>query len=248
MVRPPELQGKFRDKNQKRFSFVVSIQNNIKSKMKRIVLIGATGFVGSALLKEALDRGHEVTALVRLPSKLTIAHPHLTIVEGDVADSDFMASLMKGVDAVISAFNPGWSNPNIYQETLDGYASILQAVRWAKVPRLLIVGGAGSLNVSPGKRVMDEEGIPQKLLPGIKSLAKVYTDYLLPEKNVDWIFLSPAATLKPGQRTGTFRMGKDDLIVDKNGESTISVEDYAVAMIDELEQEKHHRERFTVGY
>lgn len=216
--------------------------------MKKIMLIGATGFVGSALLKEALERGHEVTVVVRHPPKLALSHPRLTVVEGDVADSDFLASRMKGTDAVVSAFNPGWSNPAIYQETLDGYASILQAVRWAKVPRLLIVGGAGSLYVSPGKRLMDEEGVPQKLLPGIKSLAKVYTDYLLPEKSIDWIFLSPAATLKPGRRTGLFRIGKDDLIVDKDGESTISVEDYAVAMIDELEQEKHHRERFTVGY
>lgn len=216
--------------------------------MKKIILIGATGFVGSALLKEALDRGHEITAILRHPSKLSLSHPQLTVVEGDVADSDFLASRMKGADAVVSAFNPGWSNPTIYQETLDGYASILRATRWAKVPRLLVVGGAGSLYASPGKRVMDEEGVPPKLLPGIKSLAKVYTDYLVPEKNIDWIFLSPPATLQPGPRTGIFRIGKDDLLVGKDGESTISVEDYAVAMIDELEQEKHHRERFTVGY
>ena len=216
--------------------------------MKKIVIIGATGYVGSAILKEALGRGHQVKAIVRDPSKLTLIHPHLKVVGGNVTDTDFLSRELAKSDAVISAFNPGWSNPNIYEETLEGYGSILCAVRNSGVHRFLMVGGAGSLLVAPGRQLMDEPDVPKKLLPGIRGMAKVYTDLLLPEKSVDWVFLSPAANMAPGERTGKFRLGKDELIVDERGDSNISVEDFAVAMIDELEQEKHHQERFTLGY
>ncbi|WP_348724855.1 NAD(P)-dependent oxidoreductase [Parabacteroides goldsteinii] len=216
--------------------------------MKKIVIIGATGYVGSAILKEALGRGHQVKAIVRDPSKLTLIHPHLKVVGGNVTDTDFLSRELAKSDAVISAFNPGWSNPNIYEETLEGYGSILCAVRNSGVHRFLMVGGAGSLLVAPGRLLMDEPDVPKKLLLGIRGMAKVYTDLLLPEKSVDWVFLSPAANMAPGERTGKFRLGKDELIVDESGDSNISVEDFAVAMIDELEQEKHHQERFTLGY
>lgn len=216
--------------------------------MKKIVIIGATGYVGSAILKEALGRGHQVKAIVRDPSKLTLIHPHLKVVGGNVTDTDFLSRELAKSDAVISAFNPGWSNPNIYEETLEGYGSILCAVRNSGVHRFLMVGGAGCLLVAPGRQLMDEPDVPKKLLPGIRGMAKVYTDLLLPEKSVDWVFLSPAANMAPGERTGKFRLGKDELIVDESGDSNISVEDFAVAMIDELEQEKHHQERFTLGY
>ena len=216
--------------------------------MKKIVIIGATGYVGSAILKEALGRGHQVKAIVRDPSKLTLIHPHLKVVGGSVTDTDFLSRELAKSDAVISAFNPGWSNPNIYEETLEGYGSILCAVRNSGVHRFLMVGGAGSLLVAPGRQLMDEPDVPKKLLPGIRGMAKVYTDLLLPEKSVDWVFLSPAANMAPGERTGKFRLGKDELIVDESGDSNISVEDFAVAMIDELEQENHHQERFTLGY
>lgn len=216
--------------------------------MAKIVLIGATGYVGSAILKEALARKHEVKAIVRDASKLTITNPNLTVVEGDATNIDFLTDQLAGEDALVSAFNPGWKNPNIYQDTLDGYTAIFQAVRNAHISRLLVVGGAGSLRVGPGRLLMEGNDVPKELLSGIRSLAKVYLDYLMHEKEIDWIFLSPAANLIPGKRTGIFRLGKDDLIVDGKGESIISVEDYAVAMIDELELEKHHRERFTLGY
>ena len=215
--------------------------------MKKMVIIGATGYVGSAILKEALGRGHQVKAIVRDPSKLTLIHPHLKVVGGNVTDTDFLSRELAKSDAVISAFNPGWSNPHIYEETLEGYGSILCAVRNSGVHRFLMVGGAGSLLVAPGRQLMDEPDVPKKLLPGIRGMAKVYTDLLLPEKSVDWVFLSPAANMAPGERTGKFRLGKDELIVDESGDSNISVEDFAVAMIDELEQEKH-QERFTLGY
>lgn len=216
--------------------------------MKNIVLIGASGFVGSVLLKEALDRGYAVKAIVRHPEKVKVENKHLQLVKADVTDAKKLAEVVKGADAVISAYNPGWSNPNIYDDTLKGYRSIIDAVKNAGVARLQIVGGAGSLLVAPGKTVLQSGVIPDAIKPGVESLSKVLTDYLLPEKQLDWVFFSPAGTIEPGERTTKYRLGKNDLIVDEKGNSKISVEDYAKAMLDELEAPKHHRERFTIGY
>lgn len=216
--------------------------------MKKIVLIGASGFVGSALLKEALDRGYTVKAIVRNPEKVKAENKHLQVIKADVTDVKKLAEIAKGVDAVISAYNPGWSNPNIYDDTLKGYRSIIEATKEAGVSRLQIVGGAGSLLVAPGKTVLQSGVIPDAIKPGVESLAKVLSDYLLPEKQLDWIFFSPAGTIEPGKRTAKYRLGKDNLVVDAEGNSKISVEDYAKAMIDELETPQHHHERFTIGY
>lgn len=216
--------------------------------MKNIILIGASGFVGSAILKEALDRGYSVKAIVRNPEKVKVENKHLQLIKADVTDAKKLAEAIKGADAVISAYNPGWSNPNIYDDTLKGYRSILDAVKSAGVSRLQVVGGAGSLLVAPGKTVLQSGVIPDAIKPGVESLAKVLTDYLLPEKQLDWVFFSPAGSLEPGRRTAKYRLGKDNLVVDEKGNSKISVEDYAKAMIDELETPQHHRERFTIGY
>ncbi len=216
--------------------------------MKNIVLIGASGFVGSVLLKEALDRGYTVKAVVRNPEKVKVENKHLQLVKADVTDVEKLTEIVKGADAVISAYNPGWSNPNIYDDTLKGYRSIIDAVKNAGVSRLQVVGGAGSLLVAPGKTVLQSGVIPDAIKPGVESLAKVLTDYLIPEKQLDWVFFSPAGTIEPGERTAKYRLGKDNLIVDDKGNSKISVEDYAKAMLDELEAPKHHRERFTIGY
>ncbi len=216
--------------------------------MKNVVLIGASGFVGTAILNELLNRGHKVTAIVRDAKKMTVSNPNLTIVEADVTDTDTLKEAGKGKDAVISAYNPGWKNPHIYEDTLKNYPLIVESAKQAGVKRLLIVGGAGTLFYAPGKMVMDADDVPAQLLPGIKSLGEFYLNTLRKEKDIDWIFLSPAANMTPGQRTAKFRIGKDDLVVDANGDSNISVEDFAVAMVDELEQEKHHKERFTIGY
>ena len=216
--------------------------------MKNVVLIGASGFVGTAILNELLNRGHKVTAIVRDPAKVTASNPNLKVVQADVTDTDVLIEASKGKDAVISAYNPGWKNPNIYEETLKNYPLIVDSVKKAGVERLLIVGGAGTLFYAPGKMVMDADDIPAKLLPGIKSLGEFYLNTLRKENDIDWIFLSPAANMTPGERTGKFRIGKDDLVIDVNGDSNISVEDYAVAMVDELEQKHHHKERFTIGY
>lgn len=217
----------------------------------KIVLLGATGFVGSALLKEALDRGVEVTAIVRNPAKMKIESPLLTVVKGDVTDPEVIASVAKGADAIVSAYNPGWANPRLYEETLENYPKILEGAKKAGVKRVLIVGGAGTLFVKPGLRLIDTGTLPESWIPGVKSLGEFYLNTLTKEKDLDWVFLSPAANLgnlQPGTRTGHYRVGKDDLIVDEKGDSFISVEDYAMAMIDELLEPNHHQERFTVAY
>ncbi len=216
--------------------------------MAKILLVGATGFVGSAILKEALSRGHLVTAILRTPAKLTLEDDKLRVVAGDVMDAQLIAKEAKGQDAVISAYNPGWTNPALYEDTLKAYTSIIEGVKAAGVQRLLVVGGAGTLFVKPGVTVIDTGVLPEAILPGVKGTAKVYTDYLKPEKALDWVFFSPAGHIAPGERTGTFRLGLDDLIVDEQGNSNISVEDYAMAMIDELEKPAHHQQRFTIGY
>lgn len=216
--------------------------------MKNVTLIGASGFVGTAILNELLARGHRVTAVVRNPGKIGIKSPSLTVVQADVTDTSALVAACKGRDAVISAYNPGWANPNINEETLRNYPLILEAVRQSGVRRLLCVGGAGTLFCAPGLRVVDSGVIPDAIMGGVRSLGEFYLNTLMNEKEIDWIFFSPAGTLEPGKRTGKFRLGKDDLIVDENGNSHISVEDYAVAMVDELENPKHHYERFTIGY
>ncbi|MDP4240866.1 MAG: NAD(P)-dependent oxidoreductase [Bacteroidota bacterium] len=216
--------------------------------MKKIALIGASGFVGSALLHEALERGHSVTAIVRHPEKITWESPNLHVKQGDILSEESVPELIAGADVVISAYNPGWNNPNIAVDTAKGYKSIINGVKSAGISRLLIVGGAGSLLVSPGKRVMDTAAIPESFKPGIKSLADVLYTLQEEEKELDWAFFSPAGSIAPGERTGKFRLGKDDLVADRDGKSNISVEDYAVAMLDEVEIPQHHRERFTIGY
>ncbi len=219
--------------------------------MKKVVLIGVSGFVGNAILNELLERGHEVTAVVRHPEKVKAENPRLSVVGMDVEDSARLTDACKGHDAVISAYNPGWGNPDMYEDTLRVYPKILNAVKASGTGRLLIVGGAGSLFVKPGVRLVDTGTLPEAWLPGVKSMAKFYLETLVHEQDLDWVFFSPAANLgnlQPGVRTGKFRLGKDDLIVDEKGDSFISVEDYAMAMVDELEQENHHKERFTIGY
>jgi len=212
----------------------------------RIALIGATGFAGSALLKEALDRGHEVAAIVRHPDKLA-PRERLVAIGVDVNDTDRLAASIRGRDALLSAFNPGWKNPNLYDDQVRGTASIIAAVRKAGVPRVLWVGGAGGLETGSGARVVDDPAFPDAVRPG--SLATIDAlEQLRSEPQLDWTFLSPAAEMRPGTRTGTFRLGGDRLLVDANGQSRISVEDFAVAMIDELERPAHSRQRFTVAY
>ena len=212
----------------------------------KIVVIGATGFVGSAILHEALQRGHEVTAIVRDPEKLKL-HPKLYPHKADVQNEDEVARLVAGHDAVISAFNPGWTNPDIYNLQVKGAQSIINGVKKAGVKRLLFVGGAGSLEVKPGVQSVDLPEFPAEYKQGALATRETL-NLLRKEPGLEWSFLSPSADLSPGQRTGKFRVGTDQLLKDANGESHISIEDYAMAMIDEVEKPKHIRQRFTVGY
>lgn len=212
----------------------------------KIALMGATGFVGSAILKEALDRGHEVTAIVRHPEKLT-AHPKLHARRGDVSQEEEVARLVAEHDAVISAFNPGWTNPDIYNLQVKGTKAIIAGVKKAGIKRLLFVGGAGSLEVKPGVQSVDLPEFPKEWKQGALATREALS-LLRNEPQLDWSFLSPSADLAPGQRTGKFRLGTDSMLIDTDGQSRISIQDYAVAMLDEVEQPAHVRQRFTVGY
>ncbi len=213
-----------------------------------IVLIGASGFVGSAILNEALDRDHSVKGVVRHPEKILADDPNLEKMRGDVSLPGTVEKVCKNADVVISAYNPGWANPDIAEDTLRIYPIILEGVKAAGVKRFLVVGGAGSLFISPGLRMMDSGIIPEAYLPAIRTLASFYLENLIAEKKVDWVFFSPANEIFPGTRTGKYRLGKDDMIFDSEKKSRISREDYAAAMIDEAENPAHHRERFTIGY
>lgn len=216
--------------------------------MAKVVLIGATGFVGSAILNELVERGHEVTVVVRNVEKLP-KNALVKPVKEDVGNEDAVAKLLEGKDAVISAYNPGWTNPNIAQETIVNYRHILAAAKKSGIGRLLIVGGAGTLFCAPGVRILETGVLPNEIMNGVVALGYVYLNMLSNEKELDWVFFSPAGMFdEKGERTGKFRLGKDDLVVDAEGNSHISVQDYAVAMVDELEKPAHHRERFTIGY
>lgn len=206
---------------------------------QNIVLIGATGYVGSRLLDEALRRGHAVTAIVRNTAKLP-RNPRLTPKQADVLKDD-LAAIIAGHNAVISAYNPSLPAGE------RGVSAIIEAVKRAKVPRLLVVGGAGSLEIAPGKRLLDSAEFPAQYRRGALATAAVL-DVLRAEADLQWTYLSPAAELVPGERTGRFRVGGDGLLRDERGRSRISLEDYAVAMLDELEQPAHTGRRFTVAY
>jgi len=212
----------------------------------KIAIIGASGQIGAFIRDEALARGHQVTAIVRHPEKITAQDPRLTIVKANTL-KDKVDELVKGHDAVISAYNPGWSNPDIYNEQIKGYKAIISGVKESGIKRLLVVGGAGTLEVAPGVQLLDTASFPEQVKKGV--LATRETLHMLrEEKELEWTFLSPPASIAAGERTGRYRVGKDKLLKNKEGESKISTQDYAVAMLDELEHPQHIRERFTVAY
>lgn len=219
--------------------------------MKDIILIGASGFVGSAILEEALNRGHKVTALVRNPEKIQVKNENLTVLAIDATDVEALSKVVAGKDAVISAYNPGWGNPRLYEEILENYPKIIEGVKKAGVQRLLVVGGAGVLYVQPGMRLMDSGTLPAELMPAVNGEGELFLNVLSKDNDIDWVYFAPPANLGnmgKGIRTGKYRLGTDTLLVDEKGDSFISVEDYAVAMIDELEQEAHHKALFTAAY
>jgi len=207
-----------------------------------IALYGATGNSGSRILNELLTRGHQVTAIIRSPEKLA-ARPGLTVVQGDVASVDGIAGRIKGTDAVVSAYAPP---PDDTDQILPVTARLIDAVRQTGVPRLLIVGGAGNLEVAPGVTVLASGHVPAEWVPIATSHAKLLEQ--VKKSEINWTYFSPAAFFVPGERTGKFRLGTNQLIANEQGDSRISLEDYAIALVDELESPKHERERFTIGY
>lgn len=202
----------------------------------KIALIGASGAAGSRILKELSDRGHAVTAIARDPSRIA-ALPGVTPVAGDALKPDTLAPLLTGHDAVISS---------IHFLASDAEA-LIAAVKAAGAPRYLVVGGAGSLEVAPGLALYDTPEFPALYLNEAKA-GGAFLKRLEAEPALDWTFLSPSAEFVPGERTGRFRLGGDQLLVSESGRSFISFEDFAVALADEIETPRHRRARFTVGY
>lgn len=215
----------------------------------KIALIGASGFVGSAILNELLQRGHQVIAIARDTSKIRPAKPVVTIAV-DVMQEAELVKAITGADAVVSAYNAGWSNPDLYNQFIKGSIAIQHAVKKAAVKRLIVVGGAGSLFIGPKQQIVDTEGFPAEWKPGALA-ARDYLDLIKMETELDWTFVSPAVEMHQGTsgtRKGTYREGLENPVLDEAGRSVISVEDLAVAITDELETPKHIRERFTVAY
>jgi putative NADH-flavin reductase len=215
----------------------------------KIVLYGATGRQGSRILTELLRRHHDVTAVVRDPDKLT-PNDGLRVEEGDLSDASDIAEMIVGADAVVSAYGPP---PGREEELVSVTERLIRAVRQVSesaspqhVPRLMVVGGAGSLEVAPGLALVDSEGFPAEFTAIAKAHAKALE--LLRASSIDWTYLSPSAVLAPGERTGSFRLGQDELLLTPQGGSSISMEDYAVALVDELERPQRRGQRFTVGY
>ena len=218
----------------------------------KVALIGSTGFVGASVLEELLQRGHEVVVLVRHPEKFPVRE-HVQIIKADVQHADEVKRAVAGVDAVVSAYNAGWTNPNIYDDFMSGSRAIVQGVKAAGIKRYLVVGGAGSLYVN-GQQLVDSPDFPAAIKPGATAARDMYTE-LQKERDLDWTVLSPAVGFHGGSaaqasgRTGQFRIGKDEPLMQANGQpGDISVQDLAVALIDALEQSAHIQVRFTVAY
>ena len=209
----------------------------------KFALFGATGTIGSRILNEALARGHHVTAISRDPARLTVRHANLTVVAADPRDPAAVAKAVTGSAAVVSALSPGHDDPaGIVTLTTALIAGLAQA----KVRRFIMVGGAGSLEFAPGQQLIDAPFFPVAW----KGIAQAHSDALavLRTADLDWTSFSPAALIEPGTRTGVFRLGTDQLVSDAAGNSRISAEDYAVALLDELEKPQFIRRRFTAAY
>jgi len=205
--------------------------------MSHIAIIGATGRAGGRLLEEALRRGHTVTAIARKASDKLSGRANVKAVDVDVLDAAALEKTLTGHDAVFSAAHFSTVPP----------AAIIEPAKRAGVKRLLVVGGAGSLFAAPGLKVIDTPNFPEAY-KAEASAGAAFLEVLRNEKELDWTFLSPSAEFVDGERTGKFRLGKDDLLVSAEGRSWISFEDFAIAFIDELEKPAHSRQRYTVGY
>jgi len=215
----------------------------------KVVVLAATGQAGKTVISELLSRGHEVVAVARSPEKLPSSIPS---VRDDLSNADRLADIIKDADVVISAYGPSKDDPryffdvNYTDQLLDVTERVVEAVHKAKVSRLIVVGGAGSLWLSPGVTVLNSGHWPEQFVPIATSHVKTFE--MLKKSDINWVYFSPPMMIAPGVRTAKFRLGGDHIIVDANGKNWISFEDYAVALVDEIEKPAHERGRFTIGY
>jgi putative NADH-flavin reductase len=211
----------------------------------KIAVFGASGRIGSRIVTEALNRDIDVTAVVRRPESYTVIHPHLKVAKGDIFNAQDVETGAFNQDVVVSAYNNTQGAP--ISTITEVAIPLINGVKQAHTKRLIIVGGAGSLEVSPGVQLVDAPNFP----PAYKASALAHRESLKiyqKEKELQWIYVSPSAEIAPGERTGNFRTGTNQLLTDENGKSFISMEDFAVAIVDEILNPRHIRERFTVGY
>jgi uncharacterized protein len=211
----------------------------------KVAVIGASGFVGKHVVNEALSRRHQVAAIVS-NAEIKIRHENLSVIQGDFLDTTETSKFLSGCEAVISAYYPV-KTTKIYDAYLNGSLGVLKAIKDAAVKRFLVIGEAGSLEIRPGIQLVDTSQFPTERKAEALA-ARDFFDILKNEHSLEWTYLSPAILVKSGKRTATFDIGSNQPVYDDKGESLISVEDLAVAVIDELEQPKHIRQRFTVGY
>lgn len=212
----------------------------------KIAIIGATGFVGSAILNELASRNHEITAIARTPKET----PNVNWVAADIFNTAVLADALKGNDLVISAYNSGWTNPNIYDDFIAGSKAIQEAVKKSGVKRFITIGGAGSLFVAPNLQAVDTPDFPKEYHAGATA-ARDYLNLIKEEKELDWAFFSPAFEMHQGittGRTGNYRLGLENPVFNDEQRSILSVQDLAVVIADEAETPKHHQVRFTAAY
>jgi putative NADH-flavin reductase len=209
----------------------------------KLAIFGATGMIGSRILDEALSRGHALTAITRDPSSFSVSHENLTAVAGNALDPASVAEVVKGSDAVLSAIGSTGSSVNVIPEAAD---SLIKGLSSAGVRRLVVVGGAGVLEVEPGVQLVDTPKLLEAYRPLALAHRKAYDLYKA--SDLDWTFFSPAAEIEPGERTGKFKVGADSLLANEKGESRISAEDYAIAFVDEVEKPQYIHRRVTVAY
>jgi putative NADH-flavin reductase len=213
----------------------------------KVVVIGATGFVGKNITSELVNRGIEVIGISRTQQQSDKSNSYVGV---DATDVNALSSVIKDADVVINAFSSGWTNPNIYEEFIDGSKAIQQAVKQSGVNRFISIGGAGSLYLPDGTQMVDTFPADNPFVPGAKA-ARDYYHILKEEKELDWVFFSPAADMHQGittGRTGKYRLGTDSPVMDEKGKNVLSVEDLAVVIADEVENPKHHQTRFTAAY
>lgn len=213
----------------------------------KVSVIGATGFVGSAIVKELISRRHEVVAIARHAEKVEGAGKKVSL---DVADTDALSQAVSDSDVVVSCFNAGWTNPDLYRENMEGLTNIQKAVEDSGAKRLIVIGGAGSLQVN-GKFLVDSPDFPKAFHGGASSMRDYFQNSLRKNTTLDWAYFSPAIEMHQGittGRTGKYRYGNSSPVFNENGKSILSVEDLAVAIVDEVENQRFHKQQFTAAY